>query len=74
MRISWAITFVIITQVILNLCLIIYVWIIEIRDAIERCRSKRRASKYDEKSLTELSDLKLNNRFGTSAGTSQKFN
>jgi predicted membrane protein len=67
MRISWAITFIIIAQVILNLCLVIYVWLVGVREAIERCRNKRRAAKYDEKSMTEMSDLKINKRFGTIA-------
>jgi hypothetical protein len=69
MRISWAITFIIIAQVILNLCLVIYVWLFGVREALERCRNKRRAAKYDEKSITEMSDLKINSRFGTIAGS-----
>ena len=75
MRVSWAIIFIIIAQIFINICLIIYVWIIDIKALIARYQSQRRASKYDDKNITELSDLKVNNKFETiNTHSDQKFN
>lgn len=74
MRVSWAIIFIIIAQVIVNLLLIIYVWITDLRALIQKWRASKRAAKYDEKNVTELSDLKTNKRFAESSSHNDKFN
>jgi len=72
MRVSWAIIFIIIAQVIVNLCLVIFVWINELRALYQKWKASKRTAKYDDKNVTELSDLKTNKKFTTSQN--DKFN